>query len=93
MKSVVKVYCLKTVHIIQGKEMFYKTLVIFSLIYTAVAVYDEETDTIVTLPNLGSIQGKIIETAWSHREVLQFVDVKYAESPSGKYRFKVFYCC
>uniref|UniRef100_A0A1I8NLM9 Carboxylesterase type B domain-containing protein n=1 Tax=Stomoxys calcitrans TaxID=35570 RepID=A0A1I8NLM9_STOCA len=50
--------------------------------------YDEEKDTIVELPNLGTVQGKILETAWSRREVLQFVDVKYGESPSGVHRFK-----
>ncbi|XP_017075738.2 LOW QUALITY PROTEIN: glutactin [Drosophila eugracilis] len=50
--------------------------------------YDEEKDTIVELPKLGSIQGKILETAWSKREVLQFVDVRYAEPPTGLHRFK-----
>lgn len=49
----------------------------------------EEDETIVELPKLGSIQGKIIETAWTKREVLQFVDIRYAEPPTGKYRFKV----
>lgn len=51
--------------------------------------YDEEKDTIVELPKLGSIQGKIVETAWTKREVLQFVDVRYAEPPTGQHRFKV----
>ncbi|KAH8282662.1 hypothetical protein KR054_009029 [Drosophila jambulina] len=50
--------------------------------------YDEEKDTIVELPKLGSIQGKILETAWTKREVLQFVDVRYAEPPTGLHRFK-----
>ncbi|XP_073841601.1 glutactin [Musca autumnalis] len=50
---------------------------------------EEETeDIIIELPNLGKIQGKVIETAWTQREVVQFVDVRYAESPSGKHRFK-----
>ena len=57
-----------------------------------VQAYDEELDTIVTIPKLGSIQGKILETAWSNREVLQFVDVKYAEPPTGEHRFKVDLC-
>lgn len=52
-------------------------------------LYDEEKDTIVELPKLGAIQGKIVETAWSKREVLQFVDVRYAEPPTGQHRFKV----
>jgi len=52
--------------------------------------YDEEKDTIVELPQLGSIQGKILETAWTKREVLQFVDVRYAEPPTGLNRFKVY---
>ncbi|EDV58284.1 glutactin [Drosophila erecta] len=50
--------------------------------------YDEEKDTIIELPSLGSIQGKILETAWTKREVLQFVDVRYAEPPTGLHRFK-----
>lgn len=70
--------------------MLLKLFVFVSLTSISVALYDEEKDTIVTLPNLGLIQGKLIETAWSHKEVLQFVDVKYAEAPSGKFRFKVF---
>ncbi|EDW03512.1 glutactin [Drosophila grimshawi] len=51
-------------------------------------LYDEEEDTIVVLPKLGAIQGKIVETAWTQREVLQFVDVRYAEPPTGEHRFK-----
>lgn len=51
--------------------------------------YDEEKDTIVELNKLGTIQGKIVETAWTKREVLQFVDVRYAEPPTGQHRFKV----
>lgn len=51
---------------------------------------EEETeDIIIELPSLGKIQGKVVETAWTQREVVQFVDVRYAESPSGKHRFKV----
>lgn len=52
-------------------------------------LYDEEKDTILELPKLGAIQGKIVETAWTKREVLQFVDVRYAEPPTGQHRFKV----
>jgi len=51
--------------------------------------YDDERDTIIELPKLGSIQGKVVETAWTNREVLQFVDLRYAEPPTGQYRFKV----
>ncbi|KAH8410567.1 hypothetical protein KR009_002655 [Drosophila setifemur] len=50
--------------------------------------YDEEKDTTIELPKLGRIQGKISETAWTQREVLQFVDVRYAEPPTGQHRFK-----
>lgn len=78
--------------------MFYsKVTNVFAVFVVMVAGtcrgFNEETDTIVHVPNLGSIQGKIIETAWSKREVLQFVDVKYAEPPSGKHRFKVGRLC
>uniref|UniRef100_A0A1A9ZS65 Carboxylesterase type B domain-containing protein n=1 Tax=Glossina pallidipes TaxID=7398 RepID=A0A1A9ZS65_GLOPL len=60
------------------------TVIKISLGYTLL----EERDAIGNLPNLGLIQGKIIKTARTEREVLQFVDVKYAESPSDKHRFK-----
>lgn len=61
----------------------------FLLLHFVRAQFDDDVDTVINLPKLGFIQGKVIETAWSKREVLQFVDVKYAESPTGKYRFKV----
>ncbi|XP_037939969.1 glutactin, partial [Teleopsis dalmanni] len=63
-------------------------LLLQNLVESEIYGYNEETDTIVNLPKLGSIQGKILETSWTKREVLQFVDVKYAEPPTGKYRFK-----
>lgn len=67
-------------------ELFITTLF---LLHSAWAEFDDDVDTVINLPKLGTIQGKVIETAWSKREVLQFVDLKYAEAPTGKYRFKV----
>lgn len=63
----------------------FKLLMVLQCLHIPLALL-EERDAIVNLPNLGLIQGKIIETAWTEREVLQFVDVKYAESPSDKHR-------
>ncbi|XP_011296426.1 glutactin [Musca domestica] len=56
--------------------------------YSEGASEEETEDIIIELPSLGKIQGKVVETAWTQREVVQFVDVRYAESPSGKHRFK-----
>lgn len=76
--------------------MQFVTLLIFAY-FIAIGVegrsrgkqYDDERDTIVELPKLGAVQGKVVETAWTNREVLQFVDMRYAEPPTGQYRFKV----
>ncbi|KAI9581397.1 glutactin-like [Glossina fuscipes] len=65
----------------------FKYLMVLQNLYISLALL-EKKDAIVNLPNLGLIQGKIIETAWMKRKVLQFVDVKYAEPPSSKHRFK-----
>lgn len=64
-------------------------VVLFLLFGFSYSKFDDDTDTVINLPELGTIQGKVIETAWSKREVLQFVDIRYAEPPTGKYRFKV----
>lgn len=78
--------------------MHIETISILALLYLGLGLcegrvrgrqFDEEDETIVELPKLGAIQGKTIETAWTKREVLQFVDIRYAEPPTGKYRFKV----
>lgn len=69
--------------------IFMKLIILIGFVCIAFALHEEEKDPIITIPNLGSIQGKVVETAWSKRKVFQFVDVKYAEAPSGKYRFKV----
>uniref|UniRef100_A0A034W869 Glutactin n=2 Tax=Bactrocera dorsalis TaxID=27457 RepID=A0A034W869_BACDO len=74
-------------HIIRSPRCLKLFLTIFVLIHFVRAQFDDD-DTVIDLPKLGSIQGKVIETAWSKREVLQFVDLKYAEAPTGKYRFK-----
>ncbi|CAD7003219.1 unnamed protein product [Ceratitis capitata] len=63
-------------------------VVLFLLFGFSYSKFDDDTDTVINLPELGTIQGKVIETAWSKREVLQFVDIRYAEPPTGKYRFK-----
>lgn len=43
---------------------------------------------IVSLPKYGQLQGSIGSTAWTNRTIFQFLNVPYAESPSGSRRFK-----
>ncbi|KAL5280805.1 CES5A.2 family protein [Megaselia abdita] len=42
----------------------------------------------VSLPGQGDVMGSLTETAWTHQKVQQFLGIPYAESPSGKLRFK-----
>lgn len=44
---------------------------------------------IVKLPGLGTLEGGTKESPWTKQTFYQFLGVKYAESPSGKLRFKV----
>lgn len=46
---------------------------------------------VVKLPKYGILQGSIAFSAWTNRIIYQFLGVKYAESPSGVRRFKVFF--
>ena len=51
---------------------------------------DGQSDPVlVTIPELGSLEGITGTTAWTSQPILQFLNVKYAESPSGDRRFKV----
>ncbi|XP_055385265.1 glutactin-like, partial [Condylostylus longicornis] len=43
---------------------------------------------IVELPGLGLIKGFMSHTAWTFRDFYKFLDISYAESPSGVNRFK-----
>lgn len=45
---------------------------------------------IVQLPNLGFLKGSTSRTALTNETIYQFLGIKYAESPSGLRRFKVF---
>lgn len=40
------------------------------------------------LPKYGQLHGSIGHTAWTNRTIFQFLNVPYAESPSGSRRFK-----
>ncbi|XP_055626142.1 glutactin-like [Toxorhynchites rutilus septentrionalis] len=42
----------------------------------------------VSLPNLGILQGTTTTSAFSGRKIFQFLSVKYAETTSGEHRFK-----
>lgn len=44
---------------------------------------------IITSPEFGTLIGSTIKSAWTSKTIYQFLGVKYAESPSGKLRFKV----
>lgn len=43
---------------------------------------------VVNLLKYGMLEGSIGFTAWTNRTIFQFLDVPYAESPSGPRRFK-----
>lgn len=43
---------------------------------------------IVALPKYGQLQGSLGYTTWMNRTMFQFLNVPYAESPSGSRRFK-----
>ncbi|XP_055302443.1 glutactin-like [Sitodiplosis mosellana] len=43
---------------------------------------------VVNLPKYGILQGSVDFTAWTQRNIYQFLNVPYAESPSGNRRFK-----
>lgn len=44
---------------------------------------------VVNLPELGRLRGSTVRTARTNETVFQFLNVKYAESPKGRRRFKV----
>lgn len=44
---------------------------------------------VVSLPKLGRLKGSTVQTARTNETIFQFLNVKYAESPSGERRFKV----
>lgn len=52
---------------------------------------DLKREALVNLPKYGGLQGSIGYTAWTNRTIFQFLNVPYAESPSGNRRFKVFF--
>lgn len=43
----------------------------------------------LAIPNLGNLNGTIGETAWTNQTFYKFMNVKFAEAPSGPNRFKV----
>uniref|UniRef100_A0A182J209 Carboxylic ester hydrolase n=1 Tax=Anopheles atroparvus TaxID=41427 RepID=A0A182J209_ANOAO len=48
----------------------------------------EESSPIVTLPDLGALQGSTSTGAWTGRKFYQFLGVHYAQSTAGENRFK-----
>lgn len=50
---------------------------------------DRKRMIVADIPGVGKVKGRRIETAWSGKNIFQFFDIKYAESPSGERRFKV----
>lgn len=50
--------------------------------------YALKRQAVVKLPKYGILQGSVGFTAWTNRTIFQFLNVPYAESPSGPRRFK-----
>uniref|UniRef100_A0A1S4H6F4 Carboxylesterase type B domain-containing protein n=2 Tax=Anopheles gambiae TaxID=7165 RepID=A0A1S4H6F4_ANOGA len=50
--------------------------------------FSNDPDPIVDLPGLGKLKGSYTKTAWTGAPVQQFLNVRYAEPPVGKNRFK-----
>lgn len=44
---------------------------------------------VVKLPDLGTLQGSVDQTAWTKRIFFTFTGIKFAESPRDNLRFKV----
>lgn len=59
------------------------------IICITIIVLHNTNGEIVTIPNLGTIVGSTTKTARTQSLIYQFLGVRYAESPSGAYRFKV----
>uniref|UniRef100_A0A182Y732 Carboxylesterase type B domain-containing protein n=1 Tax=Anopheles stephensi TaxID=30069 RepID=A0A182Y732_ANOST len=50
--------------------------------------FASDADPIVDLPGLGRLKGSYTKSAWSGAPIQQFLNVRYAEPPVGKNRFK-----
>uniref|UniRef100_A0A182WUR2 carboxylesterase n=1 Tax=Anopheles quadriannulatus TaxID=34691 RepID=A0A182WUR2_ANOQN len=61
-------------------------LAIASIAGTSVA-QDDQTP-VVRIGRLGSVMGTMGETAWTRRPIYKFFNVKYAEAPVGRNRFR-----
>lgn len=72
-----------------GTFVFVVICVVLSALVACVVSQSTENDNLlVTLPDLGKVQGSITHSAWSNQEIYQFLSVPYAEAPSGSLRFK-----
>ncbi|XP_039449928.1 glutactin-like isoform X1 [Culex pipiens pallens] len=54
----------------------------------AMPLPENEDSPLVTIPNLGTLQGTTTVSAFSGRKILQFLSVKYGETTAGEHRFK-----
>ena len=61
-------------------------LAIASIAGTSVA-QDDQTP-VVRIGRLGAVMGTMGETAWTGRPIYKFFNVKYAEAPVGRNRFR-----
>lgn len=52
-------------------------------------VVDEKKTFVHPLGSLGSAKCLVEESAWTQREFVSFRDIRYAEPPTGYYRFRV----
>lgn len=63
-------------------------VVLSALVACVVGQSDGADKLLVTLPELGKVQGSITHSAWTNQEIYQFLSIPYAEAPSGNLRFK-----
>lgn len=61
----------------------------FILLFFTLIEYVQMQGIQLTIPNLGNLNGTTGATAWTNQTFFKFLNVKFAESPSGANRFKV----
>lgn len=62
--------------------------VLSALVACVVSQSSPADNLLLTLPDLGKVQGSITHSAWTNQEIYQFLSIPYAEAPSGNLRFK-----
>lgn len=68
--------------------VFIICMVLSVLVACVVTQSPKSNKLLVTLPNLGKVEGSVSHSAWTNQEIFQFLSIPYAEAPSGDLRFK-----